>query len=167
MTSLNSLGVNSVSGWRRIPIVLCLLSGLSGQSCVKKPMSAECSEFFSRQRSERESLFKKYDLELQLRLYRCGLNRRPPDTSLAIYIAEKGEAVVPALLSRLEMEKDELVQFGIIDIFHVMAIKGHLRGRSDITDIIRQAVSKMKIRPLREMANERLNEFEKNISLKR
>jgi hypothetical protein len=127
-------------------------------------MSAECSEFFSKPTSERERLFANYDLESQLRLYRCGMNLRPPDSSLPIFIAEKGESVVPTLLNRLETEKDELFQFGIIDIFHVMAIKGHLSGRSDVTNRIRHIVSKMKIAPLRDMAQERLTQIEKNIS---
>ena len=81
-------------------------------------MSAECNEFFSKPTSERERLFANYDLETQLRLYRCGMNLRPPDSSLPIFIAEKGESVIPILLNRVETEKDELFQFGIIDIFH-------------------------------------------------
>jgi hypothetical protein len=135
----------------------CLFPG-----CIRPPMPAECKEFFSLPLDQRGKVISTYSLEKQLRLYRCGLDRRPPDRYLARYIADRGEDAVPVLLQRLETEKDELLQYGIIEIFEAMSSKGHLRNRSDVITRIRTVVAHMKISTFREMAQEDLNRIEKN-----
>jgi hypothetical protein len=90
------------------------------------------------------------------------MNRRPPDSSLTLFIAERGEAAIPTLLDKLETEKDEMFQYGIIDILEVMSVKGYLRNRRDVIDRIRQIVAKMKISTFRDMAQEGLSQIEKN-----
>ena len=45
--------------------------------------------------AERNKVFPTYPLEEQLVIYRCGMNRRPPDTYLAEYIADRGESAIP------------------------------------------------------------------------
>jgi hypothetical protein len=128
------------------------------------PMSAECKEFFVRPASEREKLFPTYDLDRQLDLYRCGMNRRPPANSLALFIAQRGEPAIPTLLDKLEAERDELFQYKIIYILELMSVKGYLRNRRDVVDRIRQVVAKMKVAAFREMAQEDLNKIEQNSS---
>jgi hypothetical protein len=123
-------------------------------------MSNECRDFFSLPSSQGEKVFVTYDLDKQLRLYRCGMNLHPPDSSLALYIAERGESAIPALLDKLDAETDELFQYSIVRIFALMSLKGQLRNRSDVIDRIRQVVRKMKIPTFREMAQEELNKIE-------
>ncbi|HEY2974226.1 MAG TPA: hypothetical protein VGJ48_17050 [Pyrinomonadaceae bacterium] len=152
----------SMISLRKTAFVVCLLSCLGGTGCPPPAMSTECRDFFLRPASEREKLFLTYDLDKQLELYRCGMNRRPPDSSLPLLIAERGEGAIPTLLDRLEAEKDELFQYGIIDIFEVMSVKGYLRDRRDVVDRIRRVVAKMKISTFREMAEKDLSKIEQN-----
>jgi hypothetical protein len=126
-------------------------------------MSTECREFFSIPLDQQPKVFSGYPLEKQLSLYRCGLrNRRPPATYLAGYIADRGEAMIPVLLEKLETESDELFQSGLIDVFEVMSIKGYLRNKPDAINRIRLVVARMKISTFREMAQEGLDKIEKN-----
>ena len=126
----------------------------------------ECKEFFARPLDEHGKVISSYTFDKQLRIYRCALDRRPPERTLAIYIAARGEPAIPALLDRLESEKDELFQYGIIDILEVMSIKGYLRNRADVVSRVRQVVTKMKIQTFREMSEKSLSEIEENIRTK-
>jgi hypothetical protein len=58
--------------------------------------------FFFLPGDERDKVFPTYALEGQLVIYRCGMNRRPPDSYLAGYIADRGEPVIPILLTKLD-----------------------------------------------------------------
>jgi hypothetical protein len=151
-----------VSALPKTAIVVCLLGCLAGTGCPPPSMSTECRDFFLRPASEREQLFKTYDLDKQLDLYRCGMGRRPPDSSLPLFIADRGETAIPTLLDKLDTEKDEMFQYGIIDIFEVMSVKGYLRNRRDVIERIRQMVAKMKISTFRDMSREALSQIEKN-----
>lgn len=142
--------------------VTSLVSCFAFAGCPSPSMPAECKAFFSLRASESEKLFRTYDLEKQLDLYRCGMKRRPPESSLSLLIAERGESVIPILLPRLEAEKDELFQYAIIDVFRVMSVKGYLRGREDVINRIRQVVARMKISTFREMAENDFSDIEKN-----
>jgi hypothetical protein len=125
-------------------------------------MSDECKEFFAHPLDEHGKVISTYDLDKQLRVYRCALDRRPPESSLATYIANRGEPAIPTLLDRLEGQTDELFQYGIIDILEVMSIKGYLRDRVDVVNRVRQVVAKMKSQTFREMSEKSLTEIEKN-----
>ena len=162
MNPILSFWSRSMISLRKTAIVICLLSCLGGTGCPPPAMSTECRDFFLRPASEREKVFRTYDLDKQLELYRCGMNRRPPDSSLPILIAERGEGVISTLLDKLEVEKDELFQYGIIDIFAVMSVKGDLRDRRDVIDRIRRVVAKMKISTFRELAAKDLSKIEQN-----
>ena len=161
--------VNNNSQIPRVLTSAALVIGLFAPfvltGCPDTSMSAECRAFFSMPASQREKEFRAYDLEKQLDLYRCGMNRRPPASSLSILIAEKGESLIPTLLQKLEIEKDELFQYAIIDIFEVMSVKGQLRGRKDVISRIRQVVLNMKSSTFREMSEQDLKEIEKNSSV--
>lgn len=143
-------------------LVISVFACLVLTSCPHTDTSVECNAFFSLPASQREKDFRSYDLEKQFDLYRCGMHRRPPDTSLALLIGERGESIVPALLAKLDGEKDELFQYAIIDVFEVMSVRGQLRGRKDVVDRIRQVVSNMKYPTFRQMAESKLEEIEKN-----
>lgn len=125
-------------------------------------MPDECKEFFSRPLDEHGKVISSYEIDKQLRIYRCALDRRPPEASLAIYIADRGEPAIPVLLEKLESEKDELFQYGIVDILEVMSIKGYLRKRTDVVNRVREVIAKMKIQTFREMSEKSLEEIEKN-----
>jgi len=125
-------------------------------------MSVQCKSFYSLSARERERVFPTYDLEKQLDLSRCGLDRRPPDTSLSLFIADRGEPAIPILLGKLEKERDEQMQYVIIDVFEVMSVKGYLRDSSDVINRVQQVVTRMKSSILREMAQKDLEQIERN-----
>jgi hypothetical protein len=126
-------------------------------------MPTECREFFSIPLDQQAKVFSGFSLEKQLNLYRCGLkSQRPPATYVASYIADRGESIIPVLLEKLETERDELFQAGLVDVFEVMSIKGYLRNKPDAIKRIRLVVTKMKISTFRQMAQEGLDKIEKN-----
>lgn len=93
------------------------------------------------------------------------MNREPPTTAYAAYIAEGGEKNIPFLLQRLKAERLEMVQTELIDIFTVMAIKGQLRGREDVIADLEQVISKMKYEPVKLIAQKYLEEIKKNYNV--
>lgn len=141
----------------RISILVATLSFHSG--CETPPMPPLCSSFFSLPGDERDKIFPEFPLEDQLIVYRCGMNRRPPETYLAGYIADRGEPLIPVLLTKLEQESDELTQVSFIRIFELMAIKGHLRGRADVLSRIRTVISHMRIEVFKDMASKSLEKM--------
>jgi hypothetical protein len=130
--------------------------------CLPSQTSDECKTFFSHALDEHGKIISSYEIDKQLRIYRCALDRRPPEISLAIYIANRGEPAIPVLLKRLESEKDELFQYGIVDILEVMSMKGTLRNKPDLVNRVRQVVARMKIPTFREMSEASLKTIEKN-----
>lgn len=142
----------------KVTLLLCCVFA----SCIPPTMSSECREFFAHPLDQRGQVLSTYPLDKQLRIYRCGLNRRPPDRYLARLIADGGEAHIPVLLERLETEKDEQSQYGVIEIFEAMSVKGYFRNRPDAIERIRKVVAKMKIPTFQQMAQEDLERIEKN-----
>jgi hypothetical protein len=80
------------------------------------------------------------------------MNREPPESGYAAYIAEGGEQVIPYLLKRLKAEPLEITKTRILDIFTVLAVKGNLRGRQDVIDELERVVSNLKFAPLKSKA---------------
>ena len=141
--------------------LLIILSGCYG--CPPTILPRECREFFDLPSREQEAKFRAYPLQKQVDLYLCGMNREPPEIAYAAYIAEGGEKNIPYLLERLKSEKLEITQVRIIDIFTVLAIKGHLRARQDVVAQLEQVVSRMKYEPIRRQAQGYLEEIKKNM----
>jgi hypothetical protein len=128
-------------------------------ACVTPSMPPKCASFFALPGDERDQVFPAYPLEDQLIIYRCGMNRRPPDSYLAGYIANRGEPVFPILLTKLEQESDELTQVSIIRIFELMALDGHLRSRPDVLSRIRTVISHMRTKVFKDMASKSLQKM--------
>lgn len=139
-------------------LILLAISG-AHSGCIHPDMPQQCAPFFSMSRDERTKVFPTYSLEEQLIIYRCGMSRRPPETYLADYIADRGESAIPLLLTKLEHESDELTQVSIIEIFEVMAIKGHLRGKFDEINRIRTVVNRMRLPVYKDMGYKSLQKI--------
>ena len=138
------------------------VQGLESGCNQKQP--SECKEFFAMSIEQQEAQFRTFNLERQLKTFRCGMERRPPEIGLAYDIAKGGEKIVPALTEALVNEKDEWMQNAIIDIFRVMSNDGYLRGKMEVVQQIRDTVSRMKISRIKKEAEESLNEIERNAS---
>lgn len=123
-----------------------------------------CKDFFAQSIEQQETLFRTFPLDRQLEIYRCGMYRRPPEIGLAYDIAKGGEKIIPALTKALREEKDEWMQNAIIDIFRVMSKDGHLRGKMEVVQQIRDTVSRMKASRIKEEAEESLKEIETNVT---
>jgi hypothetical protein len=75
-------------------------------------------DFFRQPLGTRIERLRQYPLEDQYKIYRYGNDVvHPPLTDLAIPIAERGEAVVPFLVTRLNAERDD---FSVRDILLVL-----------------------------------------------
>jgi len=140
--------------------LLLMLSGCYG--CPPTILPRECRQFFDLPSKEQEAKFRAYPVAKQVDLYLCGMNREPPEIAYAAYIAEGGEKNFPYLLQRLKAEQLEITQTRIIDIFTLLSIKGHLRGRKDVVAQLEQVVSKMKYEPVRLQAQAYIEEIKKN-----
>jgi hypothetical protein len=123
-------------------------------------MPAECKEFYSKPATQRVEVFKQYPVEKQYEIYKCGTTQKhPPDTGLAIYIAEGGEKNIPFLLEKLKTEDSEEMRRNVIFVFELMAGRGYLRGRKDVAVEVENAVAKMTIPFLKELSEESLKKI--------
>lgn len=134
-------------------------------SCYGCPSlhSRECRSFFDMPREQRNSLFRTYPIEKQIKLYHCGMGWEPPYTEYAYEIAKGGERNIPFLLERLRTERSQLHQTDIIYIFRAMSVLGHLHGRQDIVVQLEQVVAEMWFGPVKEKAERHLQEIRNNI----
>jgi len=137
--------------YRRGLLTLLLFTACS--ACVTRERPPQCATFFSLSTDKQDEVFRTYELNDQLIIYRCGMNERPPYRYLAGYIAERGESAIPLLLERLALDRDELTQVSIIAIFEVMSEKGYLRNRSDVFDAVRKTINQMRIQVFKDMAS--------------
>lgn len=69
----------------------------------------------------------------------------PAKAGFAHTIAEKGESVVPVLMSRLNTEKSENSQDAILHIFELMFERGFLSHRKDVLEVTRSVISNMTV----------------------
>ena len=141
--------------------LLIILNSCYG--CPPAILPRECREFFALPSREQEAKFRAYPVEKQVDLYLCGMNREPPEIAYAVHIAEGGDKNIPYLLQRLKAEQLEITQTRIIDIFTVLAIKGHLRRRQEVVDQLEEVASKMKYAPVRLQAQKYIEEIKKNV----
>ena len=73
-------------------IVLPLLfTWVPNSSCGKGEMPAVCKEFYQLSAQQRENDFSTYPVDKQLSIYRCAVERRPPESGWAYDIANGGE----------------------------------------------------------------------------
>jgi hypothetical protein len=143
-----------------VSTLLILLNGCYG--CPPTILSSDCRKFFQLSSKDQEAQFRAYAVDKQVDLYLCGMNREPPEIAYAAHIAEGGEKNIPYLIQRLKAEPLEINQTRIIDIFTVLAIKGHLRGRQDIVVQLEDVASKMKYEPLRLQAERYVQDIKRN-----
>jgi hypothetical protein len=126
--------------------LICLSAICVSSGCIKidfgPPMSDECQGFYKDRNGHTEA-FKQYDLDKQLRIYRCGLHREPPDIALGSDIARRGEPAIPILLQKLETATDDETKYEIVDVFWSMSNMGYLRNKSEVVPRIRAVVSRM------------------------
>ena len=147
-----------------ITFLIVLVTVLSCLGCGPEA-SEECKEYYAQPSYEREHAFRdSYSIEKQLDIYRCAMQRRPPEFGLAVYIAERGEKNVPIILDRFKAEKDEATKVAMLFIFELMSQKGYLRGKPDVIDQLNKAVSSMQSKIGREQGEQSLKKIIKNNS---
>ncbi len=139
--------------------VMVVASGLP--SCTR--WSAECEDLFLNTPHEQlATKFRAYPIERQLDLYLCGMTVHPPVIESAYIIAERGEEAIPFVLSKLKSVNNEQEQEDLIYILEVMSNRGHLRGKRDVVDEIRQVIMRMQIGIVRSESLQRLRRIEAN-----
>ena len=93
---------------------------------------------------ERHAEFRTYPIERQLDIVHvcrhepaCKVDDSdPPDDEVIDLVADRGGPAIPFLVERLRAETDAGRQLELIDIFRSMGMKGHLKGRSDVADLV-------------------------------
>lgn len=146
-------------------IAVLLFSSELNFSC-RHEEPAVCREFHNLSGQQQEKDFPTFPVEKQLEIYRCEMQMKPPASSWAYEIAKGGGKIIPIVLEKLKIEKEETRQNDLIYLFQVMSEEGYLHDRQDVADQIRQVVSKMKYSAIRNQAQEALNQIEKNIRSK-
>jgi len=117
--------------------------GVSHWSCGPE-VPDECKTHYSQPSYERDHAFRdSYSIEKQLIVYRCAMQRKPPEFGLAAYIAERGDKNLPIILAALKAEGDEPTKVGMFYIFEIMSQKKLLRGKPETIDQLKQVADSM------------------------
>ena len=96
---------------------------------------------------ERVDRLRQYSLEDQFSIFRYGNDHiEPPLMDLAGPIAEKGQAVVPFLLGKLDPNADDMTVRDVLFVFYMMASMKYYDVKSDAPAMekLRSRVSAMK-----------------------
>ena len=128
-------------------------------------LSSDCTDFFGLDEAQRKEKFKTYPIEKQLALYRCAMQREPPNGELAYYIAEGGQGHIPLLLERLK-SASEPDKADIIYVFKAMSILGKLDCRQDVVDQVEQAAAGLRVKVYRDNALGDVAEMKKGYTCK-
>ena len=105
---------------------------------------ADCGRYCSMPLEQQHAESRDYPVEKQLDIihvcrhqsaYRGG-DSDPPGDEVIDLLADRGESAISPLIERLRVESDENRQRELIAIFRSMGMKGHLRGRRDVADLV-------------------------------
>ncbi len=114
---------------------------------------------------ERVDRLRQYSLEDQYKIYRYGNDCvEPPLMDLAEPIAEKGAAVAPFLLAKLDPKADDTTVRDILGIFHMMAYLKAYNVKSDqlVMTTLSARVSTMKDAEWKRICYKTLQNIEEN-----
>jgi len=106
-----------------------------------------CDEFFKLSAQQQEIEFRKFPVDKQLIIYRCGMTLHPKTIGFAYLIADGGAKNIPILMESLKREPDESIRADIIYVFEVLADHGELKGRPDVVRQLQVLVSGMHAGP--------------------
>jgi hypothetical protein len=121
--------------------VVSLFLGVINE-CGRTPHDV-CTDFFDLPAQQQEIEFRRFPVEKQLLLYRCGMSLHPKTIGLAYLIADGGQKNIPILMDSLRSEKNESIQADQVYIFEVLADRGELKGRRDVASQLYDIVSEM------------------------
>lgn len=137
-----------------------------GAACAGFSRREVCGDFNELPRPRQHAEFRAYAPERQLDVYLCMMDREPPASEFADDIAERGPEVLPFVMARLKSAGSEAEQADIIYVLEVMSDRGDLAGRADVAAEAGEAVSKMRLKVIRETCEERLKRIQINSHLK-
>jgi len=147
--------------WLRVIFLLWIAS-----SSCQHDEPRVCKDFYNLPASQREKDFQNYPIVKQLDIYRCAMEKKPPESGWAYDIAKGGDKIVTVLVEQLRAEKDEHMQYHLINVFEIMSEKGYLKGRQDVVDQIRVKVSHISNSLVKTDAEKSLDKIEKNVNVK-
>jgi hypothetical protein len=88
---------------------------------------------------------KKYSLEQQIDTYIYAMQREPPSTQFARFLASNGKKVIPLLLKRLKEERSEHVKVDFIRVLADMHTDYcSLKDEKEVIETIRGVISGMR-----------------------
>ena len=100
---------------------------------------------------------KKYSLEQQIDIYIYAMQREPPSTQFAKFLASNGKKVIPLLLIRLKEEKSEHVKVDSIRVLVDMHTDHcSLKDEKEVIETIRRVISGMRDTSYKEWAEAEL-----------
>ena len=147
---------------KSISLAMVALLFLAQASSCGHETPPTCKKFDDLSGPERERQFPTYDVDTQLDIYVCAMQRKPPISTWAYDIAKGGEKKLPAVTQRLMAEQDPVMQYHFIHLLQIMSEEPYFRGKQDVVNQVRQVISKMSQSPARAQAEQALSEIEKN-----
>jgi hypothetical protein len=149
---------------------LAIITVVLQLGCPSQPQPKECVEFFNTDARQDERIFAGYDLERQLTIHRCGLDRHPP-SDYSYRIADRGKTIIPVLLEKLNSNDGndykgkyyaDKTKYGIILIFRRLAKDGELKNNKEVIEVLDKTVSEIGRGWIRDEAEESLTEIKRN-----
>lgn len=142
-------------------LVFILSTALICAVTCRRQRPDEYKDFFDLPLPRQVEEFSRYPTEKQLDLYLYDWNHmHPSKVGFAYTIAEKGDSVVPLLISRLNTEQNENSQDAILHVFEVMFDRRFLTGREDVLEVARNVISNMRDPDIKQLSQERLNKMQ-------
>ena len=153
----------------------CIILGLAVSAFFsfgcgrERPVPKVCLEYFDLSSNQREKEFPTYELEKQLKLHFCSLDRIPSTGGLSYAIADRGKDIIPVLKNELNdnVQDDiepELKKYGIILIFERLAEKNQLPPDPELLSKLEQAVSGFKRQWIKDEAKESLTDIKNHLN---
>lgn len=110
------------------------------------PLSRELNALWRIQDGPRRTEeFHKRSYDHQIDLYLYAMQKRPPLSGTAVYIASNGKPIIPVLLNRLRIESEESNQRHLVYVLRVMAVnEPRLKEDSNVIANVKSVISQMK-----------------------
>jgi hypothetical protein len=137
-------------------LLSCLLTG----GCVDSHL-AECKRFVELPLEQQQAKFKTYALEKQLELYHCAMKQRPPVMGYEYEISGHGEKIIPILVEKLRVEKEDDSKLELIRILQVMFRRGDVRDPQSIIEEVGRAVSSIRLYQMKLRGQEMVEDMKK------
>ena len=152
---------NTVSKFSWVSIVIFPLICALSAGCTSRHV-APCKSFIELPLEQQQARFKTCPLEQQLELYHCAMRQSPPIMGYEYEIAGHGEKIVPILIEKLRIEKEDDSKLELIRILQVMSKRTDVHNKQDMIEQVGRSVSSIRFYQMRQKAQDMFEDIKKN-----